>query len=111
MVAIDHAWDNLKLARAAGWKMSPGHPDVDPAHEALQLVEGYRELRRLPEIGKRPEEFRRWLAEGQSGAEELERLLRAGREKKAVDGDAAERVYRRAGTTCAQCHAKYRDVP
>jgi protein tyrosine phosphatase (PTP) superfamily phosphohydrolase (DUF442 family) len=111
MVTMDHCWDNLKLVRAAGWKTPPGHPDIDPAHEALQLVEGYQELRRLPEVAKRPGDFRTWVAEGHASAKDLEELLRVGREKKAVDADAAEKLYRRAGAVCTQCHAKYRDVP
>src|SRR5262249_30099789 len=36
MVEVDARWDHLRLARAAGWKAPPGHPDVDPPHEALQ---------------------------------------------------------------------------
>ena len=111
MVTIDHAWDNLRLVRAAGWKTPPDHPDIDPAHEALQLAEGFQEMRRLPEVGKRPEDFRRWLDEAQASAQALEQLLREGKNKKVVDGEGAERVYRRTSAICTQCHAKYRDVP
>src|SRR5262249_13221300 len=90
MVTIDHSWDHLKLARAAGWKTPPAHPDIDPAHEALQLVEGFRELSRLPEVGKRPEDFRKWLGEALASAQELEQLLRAGKGKQTIDGAAVE---------------------
>jgi protein tyrosine phosphatase (PTP) superfamily phosphohydrolase (DUF442 family) len=38
MVEVDERWGRLKLARAAGWKPPPDHPDIDPPHEALQLV-------------------------------------------------------------------------
>jgi protein tyrosine phosphatase (PTP) superfamily phosphohydrolase (DUF442 family) len=59
MVIIDHSWHNMTLIRAAGWKTPPDHPDIDPPHEALQLVEGFQELARLPEISKRPGIFAR----------------------------------------------------
>jgi protein tyrosine phosphatase (PTP) superfamily phosphohydrolase (DUF442 family) len=111
MVTIDHVWDNLKLVRAAGWKAPPDHPDIDPPHEALQLAEGFQELARLPEVNRRPEDFRKWLGEAQGSVAELERLLRAARGKEAVDAEAAEKTYRKAGGTCALCHARYRDAP
>jgi len=111
MVNIDHSWDNLKKMRAAGWKTPPDHPDIDTAHEALQLVEGYQELQRLPEVAKRPEDFRKWLKEGHEAAVEFEQVLRGGKDKKGFDKEVAEKVYRRASAACTQCHAKYRDVP
>ncbi len=109
MVAIDHHWDSLKLIRAAGWKPPADHPDLVPAQEALQLVETYQELRRLPEITRRPKEFQRWLADAHSQARELERVL--AKEKPTLEKEKAERLYRQLGDTCNQCHARYRDVP
>jgi protein tyrosine phosphatase (PTP) superfamily phosphohydrolase (DUF442 family) len=111
MVAIDHSWDSLNLVRASGWRAPPGHPDIDPAHEALQLLEGFQELIRLPDVDRRPEDFRRWLLDGHASTKELERLLRAGKDQKAVDEKALETAYRRASAACTQCHAVYRDVP
>lgn len=111
MVTIDHCWDNLKLAQGAGWKTPPSHPDIEPAHEALQLVEAYQELGRLPEVAKWAADFRTWVAEGHANAKDLEELLRVAKEKKAVDAAAADKLYRRARAVCTQCHAKYRDVP
>jgi protein tyrosine phosphatase (PTP) superfamily phosphohydrolase (DUF442 family) len=108
MVTIDERWDHLKEVRAAGWKVPRDHPDLDPAHEALLLGEGYREASRLPQVQDRPEELRRWLAEAERGAKELEDILRRGIGE--LDY-AAEKAYQRAGAACARCHAKYRDVP
>jgi protein tyrosine phosphatase (PTP) superfamily phosphohydrolase (DUF442 family)/cytochrome c553 len=105
MVQIDERWDRIGEARAAGWKMPPAHPDIDPPHEALLLAEGYQESLRLPATRHRPEEFRRLLSEAVGGAKELEAALRAGR------GEAAEMAYQRAAVACAGCHAKYRDRP
>jgi protein tyrosine phosphatase (PTP) superfamily phosphohydrolase (DUF442 family) len=112
MVRIDERWDRLKEVRAAGWKVPPGHPDLDPPHEALQLAEQYREAARLPEMtDRRSEEFRRWLADAEKDAADLEAILRRGKEKGTVDGATAEAQFRKAAADCARCHGKYRDVP
>lgn len=111
MVVIDHSGDNLKLVQAAGWAAPPDHPDIDPPYEALQLVEGFAELSRLPDVEKRPEDFRKWLAEGLTGARELEQVLRTAKEKKTAAQEPAETAYRRVSAACTQCHAKYRDNP
>jgi hypothetical protein len=111
MVEIDARWENLKRIRAAGWKIPPDHADLDPPHEALQLVEQYREARRLEQVKGRPEEFQPWLADAEEMASELERALRPGEKKREVSRQAADEAFRKAGASCAQCHAKYRDVP
>jgi hypothetical protein len=110
MVGVDERWERLKLVRAAGWKTPPGHPDIDPPHEALQLVEQYREALRLPQAQRRPEEFRRWLEEAAKEAQGLEAALRP-RAVGAVDGKAAEAASTTASAACTRCHARYRDVP
>jgi protein tyrosine phosphatase (PTP) superfamily phosphohydrolase (DUF442 family) len=112
MVGIDERWDRLREVRAAGWRAPANHPDLDPPHEALQLVEQYRETARLAEVtGKHPEEFRRWLADAEKNAAALETVLRRGKGKGTVDGAEAEAAYQRAAANCTQCHGKYRDVP
>ncbi|HEV3259531.1 MAG TPA: hypothetical protein VG013_21880 [Gemmataceae bacterium] len=111
MVGIDQQWENMKLIRTADWKVPQGHPDLDPPHEALQLVEHFREAARLRQARQRPEDFRRRLAEAEGAAEQLELVLRLSGKKHAVDGRAAENAYRKAGAACTRCHGKYRDVP
>src|SRR5262245_19282512 len=49
MVEVDARRERLREVRKAGWQPPRGHPDLDPAHEALQLAEQYREAGRLPE--------------------------------------------------------------
>jgi protein tyrosine phosphatase (PTP) superfamily phosphohydrolase (DUF442 family) len=105
MVAVEERWDHLKRIRSAGWKAPADHPDLDPPHEALQLAEHYRELGRQPDVRRRPEDFRRWLVESERSSQDLEAALRTNR------ASAAEAAFRRAGTACADCHTKYRDVP
>jgi protein tyrosine phosphatase (PTP) superfamily phosphohydrolase (DUF442 family) len=109
MVAIEERWDNLKEIRAAGWKAPQTHPDLDPAHEALMLMEHYREAARLPNMATRAAEFRRWLTAAATTAEELEALLRT--TQGMVPGTQADKLFRQAQVSCTQCHAKYRDVP
>ncbi|MBL8794076.1 MAG: hypothetical protein JNM56_09225 [Planctomycetia bacterium] len=108
MIEIEHRWDHLKLVRAAGWKAPPTHPDIDPAHEALQLAEHYHEMARRPDVQDRPEDFRRWTTASEKGAKLLETALRV---RPAPDAKQAELGYKQAATACTQCHAKYRDVP
>jgi protein tyrosine phosphatase (PTP) superfamily phosphohydrolase (DUF442 family) len=107
MVEVDGRWENLKQARAAGWKTPPDHPNVYPPHEALQLVEQFREAARLPDVKERSDDFRRRLADAETAAAALEQVLR----HKAVDASAAEEAFRNGSAACAACHAKYRDVP
>jgi protein tyrosine phosphatase (PTP) superfamily phosphohydrolase (DUF442 family) len=111
MVRIDERWEHLKLVKAAGWRAPREHPDIDPAHEVLQLVEHYREMARVPATKARPDEFRTWLLTAEEVAVALEKVLRAGRAKGRMDFATAEKVFARAGASCTRCHARYRDVP
>ncbi|MBV9122480.1 MAG: hypothetical protein JO112_03830, partial [Planctomycetes bacterium] len=86
-------------------------PDLDPPHEALQLEESFHEAGRLPQVGRKPEEFRRWLAEAEEETQILEGLLRTGKDQHALDGPAADKVFRQVGAACVRCHGHYRDVP
>jgi len=104
MVSVDQRWDILKAVKAAGWKSPPDHPDVEPAHEALQVLEAFREIERMPDVAKRPEDFRQHLQETVAAADALEKALREN------SGDAAKaEAFRLAGESCTRCHAKYRD--
>lgn len=107
MVDIDTRWDHLRLIRAAEWTSPPKHPDLDPAHEALLLREGFRESTRVHDTKERNEEMRAWLREAEKNAEDLEKLLRTG----PVDGKLAEAAWKRAAADCTRCHDKYRDAP
>ena len=110
MVQIACRWKNLKHVRSADWKVPADHPDLDPPHEALQLAEHYREAGRLEEVVKSSEEFRRWLTDAEQEAKELERALRNAKEI-GVDRTALDKAYRKANSSCVQCHAKYPNVP
>ena len=68
MVAMDGITDNLQAIRKAGWQAPKDKPDLDPPHEALQLVEHLKELQRRQETAERPEDFRAKLADAEDRA-------------------------------------------
>jgi protein tyrosine phosphatase (PTP) superfamily phosphohydrolase (DUF442 family) len=103
MVALDLAFENLELCRSAGWKTPPGHPDLDPPHEALRAREILTEILRTDDFKARPADFRAWLEAGHRAALDLESRLR---ESRTVD--PAFDAFRKS---CADCHQAYRNTP
>ncbi|MCU0725317.1 MAG: hypothetical protein MUE73_05950 [Planctomycetes bacterium] len=100
MVALDRRMDGLKAARAAGWKPPPDHPDIAPAHEALQAEELLAEMARLPEAA----EFPALLGESLLAARALRAALDA-----PIGPAEAETAYRRLTQSCSACHSEHRD--
>lgn len=111
MVRIDERWEHLTLIKKAGWKAPKEHPDLDPQHEALQLMEHYREMARTPVVLKRPADFKAWLKDGEDAAKDLEAAFRRAAREKTGSSDAIAKAYERSRNACANCHAKYRDLP
>jgi protein tyrosine phosphatase (PTP) superfamily phosphohydrolase (DUF442 family) len=109
MAEIDRRWDNLKLIRSAGWKTPDAHADLDPPHEALQLKEQFREVRRLNRPDTQHEPFQRWLADIEQKAQDLEEALRVNGGQ--VNHSSSERLFHSTAALCTQCHAMYRDMP
>jgi protein tyrosine phosphatase (PTP) superfamily phosphohydrolase (DUF442 family) len=105
MVHVDEQFDNLKLIQKNGWRTPAEHPDLDPAHEALQLQEHYREAARTQDVAKRPEKFKQLLAGAESEADALRAALAA----KPVNADAAKLAMTQLSGSCASCHKAYRD--
>jgi protein tyrosine phosphatase (PTP) superfamily phosphohydrolase (DUF442 family) len=99
MVQVDATWDLLKACAKAGWKSPPDHVDITPAHEALQLVEHFREAGRF---ATDPLKVRFTSAEG--SANDLERALRT-----KADAATIETVFKKTGASCTDCHATHRD--
>jgi len=105
MVAVDERWDHLKVVKAADWKTPPDHPDLDPGHEALQLVEHYREAARLPAAKQKGDAFVAMLIEAENAALEMETALRA----KPINPDTLAKAFAGNQALCASCHEKFRD--
>jgi protein tyrosine phosphatase (PTP) superfamily phosphohydrolase (DUF442 family) len=107
MVGVDERWGRIEEIRAAGWRVPPAHPDLDPPHEALQLLEQFREAARLAEAQGRPEPFRRFLEKATASAQELEDALRHPNPARPA---RATEAFRHVAADCTGCHAAYRDV-
>jgi len=106
MVALDHTHDDMTLIADAGWKTPPGHPDLDPAREALLLKEHYAELLRMDEVQKKPERFRNWLSESEAAAKTLEDALSA----ETPDATAAKKAFDVINSQCTACHREFRNT-
>ena len=107
MVDVDARWDHLKLIKAAGWVAPEDHPDIDPPHEALQLLEHYRETIRLGSAKDRGADFLKLVADAEAAAADLEQALRA----KPVAADRAGPAFARSAAACTACHERFRDKP
>jgi protein tyrosine phosphatase (PTP) superfamily phosphohydrolase (DUF442 family) len=107
MVNVDERWSRLKLAKAAGWTVPKGHPDIDPPHEAVQLVEHYREAARLDVTTKRGSELKQLFADAEMAARKLETELQA----KPINVETTSAAFSKAAAQCAGCHHQYRDRP
>lgn len=105
MVRIDQHWEHLKQVKKAGWKPPADHPDLDPAHEALQVQEHLHESGRLESSSARPAEFRTLLVANEDALKSLHATLSA----PAVDAKAADRAFTLANQSCTSCHTAYRD--
>lgn len=112
MVNIQHIYDHLLLCKEAGWKQPEGHPDIDPPHEALLLMEAFVELSRSDEVQKHDQAFKAMLSASERAAAGLESAL-----QKVSDDEDLQRVntyWNQIGKRCNACHSVYRntvDVP
>jgi len=103
MVEVDERWDHLKAIKSANWKTPTEHPDLDPPHEAVMLVELFREAARLDGATAQGKEFVALLGDAESAAQDLEAALRTKNPKEAAE------AFSRSQALCAKCHQSYRD--
>lgn len=105
MVALDAHLDHLKAAQGAHWNHVPGHPDLAPRHEATQVWEHFRELRRHPESSQRPADYQQALADSEQAAEALRAALAPPRH----DVPKADLALRSLSALCVSCHKTHRN--
>jgi len=104
MVVIDEHFSWLKQSQKAGWKTPPGQADISPVNEATILWEQFREMARLDDTAKRPEDYRAKLKDAEVAADALRNLLR-----RPADNAALDAAFKQSTQTCAGCHKKYRN--
>lgn len=102
MVDVDRSRDHLRECRQAGWSAPQSHPDIDPYHEALMLVEGFRESRRHLDPTQWAA-FGAAMVEAESLAEQLQAAVAAG------EHEACGRLMDALDRSCKSCHAAHRD--
>jgi protein tyrosine phosphatase (PTP) superfamily phosphohydrolase (DUF442 family) len=102
MLAADHIFDRLEAAQRAGWKTPANHPDLVPAHEAMMLLEQFRELARLEGTAARSADYRAKLAAATSASEQLQSQLH-------MQGANADAAFKRVSESCTDCHRTYRN--
>lgn len=105
MVNIDAEFDRLKAAQKAGWSKIPHEPDIIPAHAATTLWEHLRELARIDDTAKRPEDYRAKLAASEKATGQLRTLLRDAK----ADRPARDTAFQAVAKSCAACHKQYRN--
>ena len=110
MVRIERIHDQLELFAAHDWGPLAEHPDLDPAHETLQLREQFTELLRTDEVLAKPPEFVELLRESENAAEILESALQNATEAPTSNSAISESMTR-ISTNCTACHSRFRDVP
>ncbi|MBI5153991.1 cytochrome c [Candidatus Poribacteria bacterium] len=102
MAGLDRTWDSLKACRSASWETPAGHPDIDPAHEALMAEEALREAARL----SRPEhsgEFAEWMRVAEEQAASLREGIESG------DAANADAAFAELELSCNRCHESFRN--
>src|SRR5262245_33073764 len=95
MVELDELWTKLEKARTNGWR--------DGEALAVQHVERYREIQRLPDVRTRSDVFRQVLTQAATASEELESAIRAG------DDARRESAIVKSRSLCVSCHRDHRD--
>lgn len=106
MAILDRAFDRMKEIRRAKWGVPADHPDLSPAHEALQIGENLYETARTDAAKEHGEEFLALFAAAVEAAKNLETALR----EEPVNAAAAEDAFKRLDQSCAQCHSGYRNT-
>lgn len=109
MVTVDGQMERLRACQQAGWLAPPDHPDVSPAHEAMQLWEQLRELGRAETVKDKPASFIELLRATESAADELRQYLREVPPGHSALPARADAAFRRIADNCAACHKKHRN--
>jgi protein tyrosine phosphatase (PTP) superfamily phosphohydrolase (DUF442 family) len=105
MVRIDQHWEHLQQTQKAGWRSPADHPDLSPAHEALQVEEHFHEIGRTEQGKGYDVSFREVLTEAEASAKALREALAA----QPLNRAAAEASMKAIAQSCTACHREHRD--
>lgn len=105
MVAIDEHMERLKGAKNTVWRQVPGHPDIQPSHEATLLWEQFREMARFSDSAKRPADYRAKLADAEKAADQFRALLK----QDSINSQKADDAFKKVSQTCGACHKNFRN--
>jgi hypothetical protein len=114
MVRVARNWDQLKHSKRRAWAPDPGHPDLNPSQEALQLELVFAaclEFQADPadDFAGDPR-FTKWLEAARDGSRDLAQALK-GAAGATDEGwkEAANVAYGQLKSSCADCHGAYRN--
>ena len=105
MVAMDEHFDHLKAQQRAGWNAVSENPERQPSLVATQLQEQLRELARADETAKRPDDFRKLLADSERAATALREALRTSPN----DITRLDLSMKQTAQSCTACHKAFRN--
>ena len=104
MVQLEGLFDQLTESRKESWQPPKSSPDLVPPNTALQILELFKESRRLGQSKSVGPDFATWLDQAELGASGLEGALRTNND------EAAESSYGQLERSCKDCHEKYRNI-
>jgi len=111
MVTVDERWERLLAARKVGFKNVPGHADIEPSHEALQLAELFREMARQADAQALGDDFTARLAQADAEAMELHTAIKAWKESRYPPQllTVVEAKADVVAKSCKTCHVRHRN--
>ncbi len=111
MVHVDAQWEHLLAARKTSFKNVPDHPDIEPAHESLQLAESFREMARTDAAKAKGDDFIKRVLQADAEAAQLhEALKKLKAEPASADHlTAANAAADLVAKGCKSCHVRYRN--
>lgn len=104
MVAIDTTMDELKRLRQSSWT-SPASQGRSPADAALLMWEHWKELRRLPGVGSKPEDFLTQLDISEKRSLQLLQTLK----ETPVNPERSNAEFDALARACTDCHRQFRN--
>jgi protein tyrosine phosphatase (PTP) superfamily phosphohydrolase (DUF442 family) len=110
MVELDGLWDRLKLARKAAFEPAPDRPRGSASHDAIQVVEHFRESARLDESRRKGDEFLEALSDAESRAVDLHEILKAYEDAPSqIALEKLDAAIAAVEKSCSSCHARSRN--